>query len=297
MTAKERPGLIQSWVMACRPATLTAAAAPVVVGSAVAAARGGFQWGPAAAAMFGAMAIQVGTNLANDVFDFKKGADTEERLGPTRAVQAGLLSPDSVMVGMVVAFVLATLAGLYLVAVAGWPIVIIGVLSIFSGIGYTAGPAPLAYVGVADLFVMVFFGGVAVAGTTYVQTLTVEPLALICSVAVGALATAVLVVNNLRDRNQDVKANKRTLVVRFGATFGQWEYRVLVVVAYVVPLLLWASGTAGWGVLLPWVTAPLAMRQVRQVAVRDGRDLNANLAGTARLLLVFSVLLAVGLVL
>ena len=296
-TTPTRPSLVGAWVQACRPATLTAAAAPVIVGSAVAVSIGAFQLGPALAALFGAMAIQIGTNLANDVFDFKKGADTAERLGPARAVQAGWLSPSAVMTGMAVAFALATLAGAYLVWVAGWPIVVIGVLSILSGIGYTAGPYPLAYIGAADVFVMVFFGLVAVAGTTYVQSLTIEPLALWSAVAIGALATAVLVVNNLRDRHQDVKANKRTLVVRFGRTFGQWEYRLMVGLAYAVVAGLVFSGLVGaWG-LLPWLTLPLAGMQMRQVASREGRDLNANLAGTARLLLVFSVLLAVGLVL
>ena len=292
----DSPGLVGAWVQACRPATLTAAAAPVIVGSAVAASMDGFRPGPAAAAMFGAMAIQIGTNLANDVFDFKKGADTDERLGPTRAVQAGWLSPSAVLIGMAVAFGLATFAGIYLVLVAGWPIVAVGVLSILSGIGYTAGPAPLAYIGAADLFVMIFFGAVAVAGTTYVQTLSVEPLALVASIPVGALATAVLVVNNLRDREQDEKAHKCTLVVRFGGAFGQWEYRILLAAAYAAPLVLFGRGLVGPAVLLPLLSAPLAIVQLREVAQRQGRALNANLAGTARLLLVFSVLLAVGLV-
>lgn len=295
MSSPPSPGLIGAWVQACRPATLTAAASPVLVGTAVAAAVGGVHWPAALAALFGAMAIQVGTNLANDVFDFKKGADTDERLGPTRAVQAGWLSAGAVTAGMVVAFALATLAGLYLVWVAGWPVVVIGVLSILSGVGYTAGPAPLAYVGAADVFVMVFFGGVAVAGTTYVQTLTLEPLALACAVPVGALATAVLVVNNLRDRDQDREAHKRTLVVRFGASFGQWEYRTLLAAAYATPIVLVAGGVVGPWAMLPLITAPLAVAQLRQVANRRGRALNANLAGTARLLLVFSMLLAGGL--
>lgn len=291
----DRPSVLSAWIQACRPATLTAAAAPVVVGSAVAHAMGGFRVAPAAAAMFGAIAIQVGTNLANDVFDFKKGADTEDRLGPTRAVQAGWLTVEAVTWGMAVAFALATLAGVYLVWVAGWPIVAIGVLSILCGIGYTAGPAPLAYIGAADIFVLLFFGLVAVAGTTYVQTLTLEPLALAAAVPIGALATAVLVVNNLRDEVQDARANKRTLVVRFGRSFGQVEYRALLVIAYGVVCALYASGASGVGVLLPLISLPLAIVQVRQVADRVGRDLNANLAGTARLLLAFSVLLAVGL--
>lgn len=285
----------RAWILASRPATLTAALAPVAVGTAVAIAEGGFRPLPALAALLGAMAIQIGTNFANDVFDFEKGADTEHRLGPTRAVQAGLLSAKAVRIGMIVAFAFATLCGVYLTAVAGPVIVAIGVLSIASGVLYTAGPYPLAYVGLGDVFVLLFFGFVAVMGTAYVQTDTVTLVGALASVPVGALATAILAVNNLRDRHQDVDADKRTLAVRFGGGFARAEWLVLVVVSYAVPIVLLAIGAAQAPVLLPLVTLPVATRLWSAVRREEGAPLNAALAGTAKLLLAFSLLFAVGL--
>ncbi|MBK6685088.1 MAG: 1,4-dihydroxy-2-naphthoate polyprenyltransferase [Deltaproteobacteria bacterium] len=285
----------RAWILACRPATLTAALAPVAVGTAVAYREGGFRLAPALAALFGAFAIQIGTNLANDVFDAKKGADTAERLGPVRAVAAGLLSARAVGVGMIIAFGFATLAGLYLVQQGGWPIVLIGVLSIVSGILYTAGPWALAYVGLGDVFVMIFFGLVAVLGTAYVQTKTWSPLGVWVAVPVGALATAVLVVNNLRDRETDLKANKRTLVVRFGRRFGLVEYATLLALAYLVPPLLVVFGFAQPWVLLTFATLPRALGLYREVKAGEGRALNPLLGKTAQLLLFYALLLALGL--
>src|SRR5580692_1531577 len=218
-----QPGLLRVWLLACRPATLVAAFVPVAVGAACAVADAHFRAGPALAALLGAVFIQIGTNLANDVYDFERGADTAERLGPTRAVQAGLLTARQVRAGMVVAFGLATLAGAYLVSAAGWPVVAIGVLSVASGIAYTGGPYPLGYHGLGDVFVMAFFGFVAVCGTVFVQAHEVPLLAWLAAVPVGAIATAVLVVNNLRDREQDARAGKRTLAVRFGRRAGVVE--------------------------------------------------------------------------
>lgn len=284
----------RAWLLASRPATLTAAIAPVAVGTAVAIAEGAARWPAALAALFGAMAIQIGTNFANDVFDYEKGADTAERLGPTRAVAAGLLSPGAVRVGMVVAFLFATLSGVYLTWIAGPAIVAIGVLSIASGILYTAGPYPLAYVGLGDVFVIVFFGFVAVMGTAFVQTDAVTLRAALASVPVGALATAILAVNNLRDRHQDVHANKRTLAVRFGGGFARAEWAFLVLAAYAAPVAMFLLGESGAWVMLPWVTAPVAIRIGRAVFREEGPPLNAALAATAKLLLMFSVLFAVG---
>jgi 1,4-dihydroxy-2-naphthoate polyprenyltransferase len=285
---------LSAWVLASRPATLTAAFAPVAVGTAVAYREGSFQPFAALAAMLGAFAIQIGTNLANDVFDAKKGADTAERLGPTRAVAAGLLTARSVFIGMVLAFALATVAGLYLTWVGGWPVIAIGVFSIASGIAYTAGPYALAYVGLGDVFVMIFFGSVAVVGTTYVQTGGWSSLAGIVALPVGAIATAILVVNNLRDRTTDVKANKRTLVVRFGRSFGIAEYAILLGLAYSIPVGL-ASQLGPW-VLLPLATLPRAIRLYFKVKSLDGKELNPLLGSTAQLLLFYSVLLSLGLV-
>jgi len=289
------PSAARAWLLASRPATLTAALVPVMVGVAVAIAEGGFALGPALAALFGAFAIQIGTNFANDVFDYEKGADTEHRLGPTRAVQAGLLTPRQMKVGMIVAFGLATAAGVYLTWVAGPVIVAIGVASILSGILYTAGPYPLAYLGLGDVFVMLFFGFAAVMGTSFVQTGAWSQLAAWAAVPVGALSTAVLVVNNVRDREQDVHANKRTLAVRFGRGFAEAEYVALLLAAYGAPAYLFAEGHGPW-ILLPLLSLPVAIKLFLALRRDEGRPLNATLAGTAKLLLLHGVLFSVGLV-
>jgi len=290
-----QPGSLRAWVLASRPATLTAALCPVLVGTAVAEVSGGMRVGPALAALFGAFMIQIATNFANDVFDHEKGADTHERLGPTRAVQAGLLTPRQVRAGLLVTVGLAALAGLYLTAVAGWPIMVIGVLSVLSGIAYTGGPYPLGYHGLGDVFVFVFFGLVAVCGTVFVQTGGVPALGWVAAVPVGAIATAVLVVNNVRDRETDARAGKRTLAVRFGRRFGVLEYGALLAVGYLAPVVLVVGlGQSRW-VLLPILTAPMGVRLFRALATTEGRGLNACLVGTAKLLLVVGVLLSVGL--
>jgi 1,4-dihydroxy-2-naphthoate octaprenyltransferase len=287
---------VSPWIIAARPATLGAAIVPVVVGSAVAAAIGSFAMGPAIAALLGAIAIQIGTNFVNDVYDFEKGADDESRLGPTRAVQAGLLSARQVRIGAIAAFVLAALFGVYLIGAAGWVVALIGISSIVAGFAYTAGPWPLAYLGLGDLFVMVFFGFVAVCGTVFVQAGDVPPLALLAAVAVGALSTAILAVNNLRDREQDRLAEKRTLAVRFGRRFAIAEYVLLLAAAYVIPVLIAISGLASWFVLLPCVTVPVAAKLAVRMAREEGRPLNDVLVGTGKLLLLFGTLFAIGLV-
>jgi 1,4-dihydroxy-2-naphthoate octaprenyltransferase len=291
-----RPGSLRAWVLAARPATLTVAVVPVIVGTAVASVTGGAHTWPALAALFGAMWIQIGTNFANDVFDYEKGADTAERLGPTRATQAGLLTPRQTRGGMIVSFVLASLAGVYLVGVGGWPVVAIGVFSIASGIAYTGGPWPLGYNGLGDVFVMLFFGFVAVCGTVYVQTLQVPPLAWLASIPVGAIATAVLVVNNTRDFEQDRKVGKKTLVARFGRSFGIAEYVVLLILAWVVPFAIWLNGRSLY-VLLPLVCAPLGVQLAFAVSRKSGAELNPLLGRTAQLLLAFGGLFAAGIAL
>ncbi len=290
------PGSLRAWIMAVRPATLSAAAVPVFVGTAVAAWLGGFRLGPALAALAGAFLLQIGANFANDVFDYEKGADTHERLGPTRAVQAGLLTPRSVRRGMFVVFGLALLVGVYLTLVSGPAIFAVGVLSILAAIAYTGGPYPLGYHGLGDVFVMAFFGFVAVAGTTYVQTGSVPALALWAAVPVGALATAILVVNNVRDAPTDAKAGKRTLAVRFGRGAGVAEYALLLAAAYLVPLGL-ALGALGWPVLLPLASAPLGVRLLVALQRERGPALNPVLVGTAKLLLLHGVLFAAGIAL
>jgi 1,4-dihydroxy-2-naphthoate polyprenyltransferase len=294
VSADVEPGSVKAWVLACRPATLTAAVSPVAVGTACAYAVSALRPAPALAALLGAIFLQIGSNLANDVFDFEKGADTAERLGPVRAAQAGLLTPRALRTGMIVAFALAFATGIYLTTVAGPAIVAIGIASIASAILYTGGPYPLGYHGLGDVFVMAFFGFVAVTGTAFVQAGYVPGLAWAAAIPVGAIATAVLVVNNVRDRETDVKAGKRTLPVRFGRRAGIAEYAVLVAAAYLVPGALAAAGLLSAWVLLPLLSMPLGVRLVRRVATDSGRALNASLVGTARLLLVHAVLFAIG---
>jgi 1,4-dihydroxy-2-naphthoate octaprenyltransferase len=283
------------WVGAARLRTLPAAVVPVVVGTACAAAAGRVAWGPALAALAGALAIQIGTNFANDVFDAERGADGPDRVGPVRAVSAGLISARAMKRAMIAAFGVATALGVYLVAVAGWPVVAIGVASIVSGIAYTGGPWPLGYHGLGDVFVMVFFGFVAVCGTAYVQLGAVPGLAFAAAVPVGALATAILVVNNIRDRATDARAGKRTLAVRFGRGAALVEYAALLATAYAVPLGLALAGRP-WAAL-PLASAPLAIVRLRAViAASDGPAFNRCLAATAQLLLLHGALFAVGLV-
>ena len=296
-----RPGSARAWLLASRPATLSAALVPVAVGTACADSQGGVAWLAAAAALFGACMIQIGTNFANDVFDFEKGTDDETRLGPVRAAQAGLLTAAQLKRGMVVSFGLATLAGLYLVWIGGWVVVAIGVASVLSGIAYTGGPYPLGYHGLGDVFVMLFFGFVAVCGTEYVQLVQSVPLArlpttlsLLAAIPVGALATAILVVNNLRDRVGDARTGKRTLAVRLGATGVRIEYSLLIAVAYGIPVYLFALGLVGSLIFIVFVTFPAAAVLLRAVWVRDGATLNAALTGTAKLLLAFGLLFALG---
>jgi 1,4-dihydroxy-2-naphthoate octaprenyltransferase len=283
-----------TWLAAARPRTLPAAVVPVVVGTACAAATERIAWGPALAALAGALAIQIGTNFANDVFDAERGADGPDRIGPVRAVSAGLVTARAMQHAMVAAFSVATAIGVYLVAVAGWPVVAIGVASVASGIAYTGGPWPLGYHGLGDVFVMVFFGFVAVCGTAYVQLGAVPWLAFAAALPVGALATAILVVNNLRDRATDERAGKRTLAVRLGRRAALAEYAALLAIAYAVPLGLTLAGRAwAW---LPVLTAPLALLRLRALlAAETGPAFNRCLAATAQLLLLHGALFAIGL--
>ncbi|HEX6971848.1 MAG TPA: 1,4-dihydroxy-2-naphthoate polyprenyltransferase [Limnochordia bacterium] len=276
----------RAWCMAARPATLPAAAVPVVVGSALALADG--RWRPLAglAALVSALLIQIGTNFANDLFDYRKGADTSGRLGPTRVTQAGLLAPKAVAVGTAVTFGSAFAVGLYLVHIGGWPILAIGLAGIAAGVLYTAGPWPYGYHGLGELFVFVFFGLAAVIGTYYVHTATVTPLAVWTALPIACLVTGILVVNNLRDIDTDRAAGKRTLAVRLGERPTRWLYAALVCIAYVIGVgIVW----------LPIVSAPLAWRLVRDVlGGASGPALNGVLSRTGRLELVFGLLMAIG---
>lgn len=291
-----RPGSLGAWILALRPRTLPVSLAPVLVGTAVAYQLGGLQVGPALAAALGALLLQIGSNLANDVFDFEKGADTEDRIGPPRATQLGLLTPRAMKRGMLVVFGGALLVGCYLTAVAGPAIVAIGLVSIAAAVAYTGGPWPLGYHGLGDLAVFVFFGVVAVVGTAFVQLGEWPALAFAASIPVGALATAILAVNNLRDIDTDRAAGKRTLAVRLGRRGARVEWALLVASAYAFAALPWLGlGARPW-VLLSWLTLPLAWKLGRVVfSQQSGPPLNAALAGTAQLALFFSLLFAAGL--
>jgi 1,4-dihydroxy-2-naphthoate polyprenyltransferase len=285
------------WIAAARLRTLPAAAVPVAVGTACAHATGAIAWGPALAALGGSLAIQIGTNFANDVFDAEKGADGPDRVGPLRAVSAGLITASAMKRAMIAAFVVASLFGLYLTATAGWPIAVLGLVSIAAGIAYTGGPYPLGYHGLGDVAVLAFFGFVAVCGTTYVQLGHVPGIAWLASVPVGALATAILVVNNVRDRTTDVRVGKRTLAVRFGRTGAIVEYTLLLLASYAIPAVLALTDHSAWR-LLPLLTLPLAIARLRAlVAAVTGPEHNDCLAATAKLLALHGLLFAIGLAL
>jgi 1,4-dihydroxy-2-naphthoate octaprenyltransferase len=291
------PGSARAWVLAARPATLTAAFAPVAVGTACAWHANAFRWDAALAALAGAFLIQIATNFANDMYDFQKGADTEERLGPVRAAQAGLLTVEQLRKSIVVTFSLAIVVGAYLTWIAGPIVIVIGLCSIAAGLAYTGGPFPLAYNGLGDVFVMAFFGFVAVCGTAFVQALYVPRIAWLASIPVGALATAILVVNNVRDFEGDARAGKRTLVVRFGRDSGVREFAFLLVLSYAIPIVLYSTGWTSPWVLLPLVTLPWALRLARSVSRDRGPVMNETLAATAKLLSIHGTLFALGIAL
>src|SRR5574338_277535 len=251
-----KPGFLMVWLMAARPRTLPAAAAPVIVGSAAAFSTGHFDLLPALAALFGALLLQIGANFANDVFDYQKGVDTAHRLGPVRVTSAGLLRAGQVKAGMWAVFGLAGLCGLYLALHAGWPVVAIGLFSILAAIAYTGGPYPLGYHGLGEVAVFIFFGLVAVCGTYYVQALRFNGLSVWAAIPMGLLIVAILIVNNLRDAQTDRATGKMTLAARFGEEWAQREYLIVVAGAYLVPVLMWVCGAAGWPVMLAWLSLP-----------------------------------------
>jgi len=283
------------WVLAARPKTLWAAIAPVMVGTAMAFETGKGAWLPALAALFGAVMIQIGTNFANDYFDHQKGTDTEDRLGPLRVTQAGLVQPETMKKAIALAFFMAATAGIYLVWRGGWPIFLVGCLSILSGIFYTAGPYPLGYTGLADLFVLIFFGPVAVGGTYYVQTLEIHHPVLWSGLAPGLFSVAILTVNNVRDIEEDKRAGKKTLAVRFGRSFAHGQYLLCLVSASAIPAILYIL-EGNHPVAMVTIVLPLAaLSSIRLVfTTRDGPKLNGVLAFTGKLLLLYSVVFSAG---
>jgi 1,4-dihydroxy-2-naphthoate octaprenyltransferase len=284
------------WIEAARPRTLPAAVAPVAVGTACAHTGGGVAWGPALAALGGALAIQIATNFANDASDAARGADGPDRLGPRRAVASGALSATAMWTATVVAALVATGFGAYLASVAGWPVIAIGVASIAAGFAYTGGPWPLGYHGLGEVTVAIFFGGVAVCGTAFVQLHHVPPIAYVAAIPVGALAAAILVVNNLRDRHGDARAGKRTLAVRMGRGNTIALYAALVFAAHLATLPICLVLGSPYPALAA-ITIPLALSRIAAIARLDGTDLNPLLGGTASLLVLHATLLSTGIVL
>ena len=282
-------------MLAIRPRTLPAAAAGVTMGSALAWRDGFFRFDAALACLLTALLLQIGSNLANDVFDFERGTDTPERLGPVRVSQAGLLKPAQVKYGMIVVFTLAAVLGLYLAWLGGWPILVIGIAAILSAIAYTGGPFPIGYHGLGDLFVFIFFGLVSVAGTYYVQAGFASAAAWWMTIPPGLIITAILVVNNLRDLENDRKAGKRTLAVLLGEQHTRTQYLLCLIAAYLVMPLAVIMEVLPWSSLLTWLSLPLAIRTTFTVLTQSGRSLNAALAGTGQIALLFSILFWIGL--
>ncbi len=293
--AQQMPRGIGIWIWAARPKTLFAAIAPVIMGTAMAVASGGFHLWSALAALVGAVLIQIGTNYANDYYDYTKGADEGERLGPLRVTQAGLVTPSAMRTATAVVFGAALLLGVYLVYRGGWPIVVIGLFSILFGILYTAGPYPIGYNGLGEIFVLVFFGPVAVGGTYYVQTLSIDWTVIAAGLSPGLFSVAILAVNNLRDIEGDRRAKKRTLAARFGRTFGRTEYLLSVLIGSLIPTVLWLLADASVWVLMTLAVPLVAIPTFSAVyATTDGPRLNDVLATTGKLLLLFAVLFSVG---
>lgn len=298
LVAARIPGAVRIWLMAARPRTLPAAVAPVLVGTALAGFGHVFEPLRFLAALLGAIFIQVGTNLSNDYSDARRGADAEDRLGPVRVTAGGLVPPQQVLVATYVSFGLAVLAGVYLIVVAGWVLLLVGAASILAGIAYTGGPRPYGYEGLGEAFVFLFFGIVAVVGSFFVEVRHLSWEAFALAVPVGLLAAAILVVNNVRDIDTDRRAGKRTLAVRLGRERTRTMFAAVVYLAFVLTPLTWIFGPVTAWVLLPWLTLPLAARVVRLVRNRsDGPSLNQALAQSGILQLAFCVLLGVGLLL
>jgi len=286
---------ISVWLLASRPKTLWAAIAPVLIGTAMAYGADKGHLFLAILAALSAIMIQIGTNFSNDYFDFVRGADQKGRLGPTRVTQAGLVTPSAMKRATVLVFALAVLAGIYLIWRGGWPILVIGILSILFGILYTAGHYPLGYNGLGDIFVLIFFGVVAVSGTYYVQTLEINALVILAGLSPGLFSMAILTVNNLRDVQSDLKAGKLTLAVRFGENFARWEYLLSVLIACLIPILLFFLTNSHLYALAASLVFVAAIPSIKTIfEQKPGIIFNQVLATTGKLLLIYSLLFSIG---
>ncbi|MBT3252883.1 MAG: 1,4-dihydroxy-2-naphthoate polyprenyltransferase [Candidatus Marinimicrobia bacterium] len=293
MTTPNKPGFAV-WVQAARPWTLGVAVSPVLMGTIIAHTEGGIQWLAAIAAMLGGIFIQIGTNLANDYFDFKKGADTESRVGPQRVTQSGLIAPEAVRKGFIACFGLSFVLGIYLVYLWGWPIVIIGLLALLLGVIYTGGPFPLAYYGLAELPAFLFFGPIACATTTFVQIGSWSTAALIAGVSAGFFSVALLSINNLRDYQEDRKVGKRTLIARFGRRFGVIEYGFSILSATLIPLSFLYFAPTHSMIGITAISSLMALHALRiTINYREPSELYAVLKMTSKLQIIFTVIFSV----
>lgn len=288
---------MKNWLLAFRPKTLTAAVVPIFVGtSLVYYNEKSVIWWVTACALFSSLFIQIATNLINDAIDFKKGADTKERLGPRRVSQSGLINPNTVLWVAALFLFLALVLGLPLVIRGGWPIVFIGLASLFLAYSYTGGPFPLAYLGLGDVFVLLFFGLIAVMGLYYLHTLIWSLDAFVAGLQVGLLSTVLIAINNLRDVNQDRLAAKKTLAVRFGVNFVRLEIAFLIVIAFALNMYWWVQGPSFWPTLLPILMAPLGYLIIKKVSrLEPSQQMNQILAQSAALHIGFGAFLSLGL--
>jgi len=287
---------MKNWILAARIKTLPAAISPVLIGSALAVNKGSFNETIFLMTLLAAILIQIGANFANDVFDFQKGTDRDDRLGPLRVTQAGLITPEKMTYGMWFVFLLAICIGFYLFLIGGWPIIMIGLASIIAGILYTGGPYPLGYHGWGDIFVFIFFGLIAVPGTYYLQTGVVSITSLWVGIAMGMLSNGILVVNNIRDFNEDKISEKKTLTVRFGVFFSKVHYSLLILLPYYLPFYVWLKGESDLAVMVTYFSLPIACGLSVQIFMLTGSELNSLLNKTARLLFIYTILFSMGLI-
>jgi len=288
---------VESWVLAARPHTLPAAIMPVFVGISIAIHDGMIYVPTAIVTLICALLIQIGTNFINDLYDYLKGSDKKDRVGPTRVLASGLISVNEMKIGILVVFGLAFLLGLYLVYMSGWLIFVIGVLSLIAGYAYTGGPYPLAYNGLGDIFVFIFFGFIGTIGSYYVQTQEITLIVIWSSIPVGALITNILVVNNYRDLEEDKIAGKKTLAVKFGGKFARLHYLVFMILSYAILFVVYFTFKQSLFVFLPLLTIPLSIKLVSMIYNLKGRDLNKTLELTGKLSAIYGILFAVGILL
>ena len=288
---------LNSWLLASRPKTLLAAVVPVMVGSALAISMGKFFLPYSIVALLCSILIQIGTNFTNDLYDFLKGSDTVKRKGPRRVLASGLITVKEMRLAIIMVFGVTFIFGLYLVYSAGLIILWVGIFSIFAGIIYTAGPFPLAYNGLGDVFVFLFFGIVGTMGTFYLHTQEISMLALLVSIPVGALITNILVVNNFRDVDEDRVANKNTLAVIMGRAFSKWQFIIMITLSYFTSIILFLKFNYSYWILLPFLTLPIAVLLVKMLNTLKGEELNKTLELSAKFAGLFGLLFSIGLIL